>query len=69
VTTEANPLIFSVLLFGCACFGVAILWMMRRPPPLPRIPPFEPTELDNDQPPERKAGREPPFFINTIGKD
>jgi hypothetical protein len=57
VTIAANPWIFAIWL----------LWLMRRP----TVVPPERTELDNTEPPVRvpPKAKEPPVFINTIGKE
>ena len=46
MTISANPWIFAILLFGIGCFGLWLIWMIRRPP---AVPPDR-TELDSDDP-------------------
>jgi hypothetical protein len=67
MTITANPWIFAILLFGIGCFGLWMLWLMRRPPVV--LP--DRTELDNAEPLVRvpPKAKEPPVFINTIGKE
>lgn len=49
MTITANPWIFAILFFGIGCFGVWLIWLMRRP----RVVPPDPYEAEHKPPPAK----------------